>query len=77
MVIDQIIKFELRSLLGPLTIDVLLQLVIFMSRQKYPRKIFEWIIIYYTKILTKFNPKMQNYKRIFDQIISKSRIETL
>ena len=46
MFLEQIIEFEMRSL-SPLTVHALLQLVIFMSKQKSPRKIFEWIIIYY------------------------------
>ena len=43
MLIEQIIEFRLRGLL---TVNVLLQLVIFMSKQKSLRKIFEWIIYY-------------------------------
>ena len=46
MLIEQIIEFELRGL-GPLIVHVLLQLVIFVSKQKSLGKIFEWIIIYY------------------------------
>ena len=45
MLIEQIIGFELRGF-GPLVVHVLLQLVIFMTKQKSLRKIFEWIIIY-------------------------------
>ena len=47
MLIEQIIEFEMRNL-GPLIVHVLLQLVIFMSKQKSPGKILEWIIIYYS-----------------------------
>ena len=77
MLIEQIIEFEWRGL-GLLTVHVLLQLVIFMSKQKSLRK--SWSELLFTaKILTKFNPKMQNYKRIFDQTIglSKGRIEII
>ena len=42
---EQIIECELRGL-DPLAVHVLLQMVIFMKKQKSPRKIFEWIIIY-------------------------------
>ena len=45
MLIEQIIEFKLRAL-GLLTVHVLLQLVIFTSKQKSLRKIFEWIIYY-------------------------------
>ena len=46
MLIEQIIEFEWRGL-ALLTVHVLLQLIIFTSKQKFPRKILEWIIIYY------------------------------
>ena len=45
MLIEQIIKFELGGL-GTLVIYVILQLVIFMTKQKSVGKILEWIIIY-------------------------------
>ena len=41
---EQIIEFELRGL-EPLVVHVLLQLLIFMTKQKSLQKIFEWIII--------------------------------
>ena len=41
MLIEQIIKYELRGL-GPLIVNVL-ELVIFMTKQKSLRKIIEWI----------------------------------
>ena len=44
VLIEQIIKLELRGL-GFLVVYVLLQLVIFMTKQKCLGKIFEWIII--------------------------------
>ena len=48
MLIEQIIEFELRGLgSGPNVVRVLLQLAIFMKKQKCRRKIFEWIIILY------------------------------
>ena len=47
MLIEQIFEFELR---GPeplfIGLHVLLQLVIFMTKQKPQRKILVWIIIY-------------------------------
>ena len=67
--------------LGPLAVHVLLQLVIFMTKQKSLWNIFEWIILLFTaKILqetmqlsspylgqiTKFNTKMQDFKRALD-----------
>ena len=51
MLIKQIIKFELRGR-GPqisvihLLVHILLQLLIFMKKQKSLKKMFEWIIIY-------------------------------
>ena len=45
MLIEQIIEHQLKGL-GSLAEHVLLQLVIFMTKQKPLRKIFEWIIIY-------------------------------
>ena len=45
MLIEQIVGFQLRGL-GPLAVHVLQQLVIFMTKQKSLRKIFEWITIY-------------------------------
>ena len=54
MLIDLIIEFELRGpeALNPLAVHVLLQLVIFMTKYKFPRNIFEWIILLFTaKIL--------------------------
>ena len=45
MLIEQIIEFELRGAWPPGR-TCALQLVIFMTKQKSQRKIFEWIIIY-------------------------------
>ena len=45
MFIKQTIKFESGGLYL-VVVYVLLQLVIFMKKQKSLRKIFEWIIIY-------------------------------
>ena len=56
MLIEQIIEFELKlnwaqapsksySII-PLLVHVLLQLLIFMKKQKSVMQIFEWIIIY-------------------------------
>ena len=46
MLIEQIINLN-GGAWGLLTVHVLLQLVIFKSKQKSLRKIIEWIIIYY------------------------------
>ena len=43
MLIKQIIGFEWRGR-GSLTVHVLLQIIIFMAKQKSLRKIFKWII---------------------------------
>ena len=59
----------------PLAAHVLLQLVTFMTKQKSLRKIIEWINYFYGyriarseisyfSLLTKFNPKMQNFKLV-------------
>ena len=45
MLIEQLIEFELKGL-SPLVVHVLLQVVVFMTKQKPLRQIFEWIIIY-------------------------------
>ena len=45
MLIEQIIEFELRGP-GPLVVHVLQQQVIFTIKQKFLKKIFEWIIMY-------------------------------
>ena len=45
MLIEQIIELQLRGP-GPLGERILLQLVIFMTKQKSLKKIFEWIMIY-------------------------------
>ena len=47
MLIEQIIEFELSGI-GPLAVLALLQLVIFMIKQKIPRNIFEWTISLFT-----------------------------
>ena len=44
MLIEQNIIFELRGL-GPLVVNVLLQLVIYTTKQKFLRKLFELIIV--------------------------------
>ena len=45
MLIEQIIELQLRGPRPPGK-RVLLELVIFMTKQKILRKIFEWIMIY-------------------------------
>ena len=78
MLIEQIIEFKLGGL-GPLVVHVLLQLVIFMTKQKsgkssskllFTAKILQEAM-YLTspslaKLLTKFNPKLQDFKRVLD-----------
>ena len=44
MFIEQIIEFEM-SVHGPLIEDVFLKLVIFTTKQKSRRQIFDWSII--------------------------------
>ena len=80
MIIKQIIEFELRGL-GSLVVHVLLKLVSFVTKQKSPRQIFEELLItaekycrrqctllplIWAKSLTKFNPKMQDFKGVLD-----------
>ena len=45
MLIEQTIDFELRRS-GLLVVDVILQRVIFIKKQKSLRKILKWIILY-------------------------------
>ena len=52
MLIEQIIEFDVRGHGPPLVVHVLLQLVIFKTKQKSLRNIFEYIILLFTsKIL--------------------------
>ena len=76
MLIEQIITLELRGP-GHLAVYVLLQLVNFMTKQKSPRDIFEWISLLFTakilqyamyltypylsQITCTFNHKTQNF----------------
>ena len=73
MLIKRIIEFKLRGL-GPLDrtfspTTSYLTYSIFMSKQNQGKSSSG--LLFTTKIPIKFNPKLQNYKRIFDQIISK------
>ena len=64
--------------LGPMVVHVLLQLVIFMTKQKslkYCRRQLTLLSPTWTKSLTKFNPKMQDLKRVLDFIVSKQKFE--
>ena len=45
MLIQQIIEFELGDL-APLAVHELLPQVIFITKQKFLKQAFEWIIIY-------------------------------
>ena len=81
MLIERIIELQLRGP-GPPGEHVFLQLVIFMTKQKSLRKIFEWIVIYCCNVARdhapyfplpgpnhlqlKFNSKMQDVKRVLD-----------
>ena len=48
---EKIIEFDLRGP-GPLVVHILPQLVMFMTKRKFLRNIFEWIILLFTaKIL--------------------------
>ena len=86
MLIEQTIEFELR-VLRPLVIHIFLKLVIFMTKQKAPRQNHR--LKYYLTLsilqkaryrasfdpgqVTKFNPKMLNFKRVLDLTCSKVR----
>ena len=50
MLIEHIIEIELRGL-GPLAVHVLVKLVIFIAKQKFPRNIFEWITLLFASKL--------------------------
>ena len=81
MLIEQIVEFEVRGM-GPLVVHVLLQLVIFMTKQKSLRNIFEWIILLFTskilqeamhitfpylgQITNKILSQIQDFKRVLD-----------
>ena len=81
MLIERIIELQLRGY-GIPGKRVLRQLVIFMTKQKSLRKIFEWIIIYCKNIARdhapyfplpgpnhlqlKFNSKLQDVKRVLN-----------
>ena len=54
MLIEQIIEFQLRGFAPP-AIHVLLLQVIFMTKQKSPRKIFEWFIVIYCRNIAEGN----------------------
>ena len=75
MLIEQIIEFKLRGL-GPLNPTCSPTTGYFHVKTKISEENVgvDYLLL---KYLSKFNPKLQNYKRIFDQIISKSRIETI
>ena len=74
MLIEQITEFKLRGP-GPVVAHVLLQLVIFITKQK---SLDYYLLLKYctrqrtllsptwAKSLTKFNPKMQDFKRVLN-----------
>ena len=80
MLIEQIIKFESR-VPGPLVVHIFLKLVIFMTKQKSSEANLQ---VHYLMLkmlqkamyldfpdlgqVTKFNPKMQDFKRVLDLI---------
>ena len=75
MLIEQIIEFKLRGL-GPLNRTCTPTTRYFHVKTKISQENLrvDYLLL---KYLQKFNPKPQNYKRIFDQIISRRRIETI
>ena len=75
MLIEQIIEFKLRGL-GPLNRTCTPTTGYFHVKRKISKENLrvDYLLL---KYLCKFNPKLQNYKRIFDQIISERRIETI
>ena len=80
MLIEQIIEFESR-VPGPLVVHIFLKLVIFMTKQKSSKAILR---VHYLMLkmlqkaiyldfpdldqVTKFNPKMKDFKRVLDLI---------
>ena len=91
MRIEQIIEFELK-VPKPLVVRVFLKLIIFMTKQKSPRRIFDWIYYLMRKVLKKamnltspdqsqvtkkFNTKMQNFKIVLDLTWSKDFFDRL
>ena len=75
MLIEQIIEFKLRGL-GPLNRTCTRTAGYLHVKTKISKENLrvDYLLL---KYLLKFNPKLQNYKRIFDQIRSKRRIETI
>ena len=80
MLIEQIIEFESR-VPGPLVINIFLKLVIFMTRQKSSKANLRLHYLMLKMLqkakyldfpdlgpVTKFNPKMQDFKRVLDLI---------
>ena len=74
MLIEQIIELELRKP-GPLGCTCALQLVISITKQKFSSELLftakilqeaMYTIPTSTKSLTKFNPKMEDFKRVLD-----------
>ena len=78
MLIEQIFKFESR-VLGPLIVHIFLKLVIFMTKQKSLKanlRVHYLMLKMLQKAMyldfpdlgqvTKFNPKMQDFKRVLD-----------
>ena len=83
MLIEQIIQFESR-VHGPLVVHIFLKLVIFMTKQKSSKanlRVHYFMLKMLQKAMyldfrnlgqvTKFNPKMQDFKRVLDLIWSK------
>ena len=83
MLIEQIIEVELR-VLGPLVVHVFIKLVIFMTKQKSSKanlRVYYFILKILQKAMyldfpdlgqvTKFNPKMQDFKRVMELTLSK------
>ena len=83
MLIEQIIEFE-SKVPGPLVVHIFLKLVIFMTKQKSSKAnlrvnclmlkmLQKAMYLDFSDLVqvTKFNPKMQDFKRVLDLIWSK------
>ena len=78
MLIEQIIEFESR-VPGPLVVHIFLKLIIFMTKQKSSKAnlrvqylmlkmLLKAMYLHFLDLgqVTKFNPKMQHFKRVLD-----------
>ena len=85
MLIEQIIEFE-SKVPGPLVVHIFLKLVIFITKQKFSKanlRVLDLMLKMLHKAMyldfpdlgqvTKFKPKMQDFKRVLDLTRSKER----